>query len=416
MGWNETIGSGQTLEQGGLTFALCLSLLFLLGIGSPANAEYGFSPEPSREHSWGYIDKLGNFVIQPAFFFGQDFKEGMACVMDSYLAPGRMDPAHFIDKEGTVLETPVFEGVESYFSNGFAAVKLPERFERHFEIVKKWTYLGKDGKSHFGTFEFAGPFKDGSAVVKKDGLFGVIDERGNFTVSPQFTKANKEFGLSKLGVEIDKVWGYVDSQGKILVAPKFDRAQPFSNDRAVVVSSGISKTAAIDMAGKIVSSRYELMHDFSEGLAAVEVGRKWGYIDTTGKRVVPCRFDAVTEFTEGLAAVCTNSSVENRRIGFIDRNGQMVIEPKFVDAYSFSEGLAAVAVPDARDPNQWSYGFINKSGEWVIKPQFDEAHSFSEGLAGVCKVDRNRFPHPPQKPRLRVPFEDRGPWTYGPSE
>src|SRR6202034_4438536 len=102
---------------------------------------------------------------------------------------------------------------------------------------------------------------------------------------------------------------------------------------------------------------------------AVALRKKWGYIDTNGKRVVPCRFDAVTEFKEGLAAVCTNSSVENRRIGFIDRNGQMVIEPKFVDAYCFSEGLAAVAVPDARDPNQWSYGFINKSGEWVIEPQ-----------------------------------------------
>ncbi|MEI6218409.1 MAG: WG repeat-containing protein, partial [bacterium] len=42
---------------------------------------------------------------------------------------------------------------------------------------------------------------------------------------------------------------------------------------------------------------------FREGLAAVKMGGKWGYIDRSGKEVIYPYFDAAGEFWEGLAVV-----------------------------------------------------------------------------------------------------------------
>ena len=43
------------------------------------------------------------------------------------------------------------------------------------------------------------------------------------------------------------------------------------------------------------------MNPFSDGIAAVEKGKKWGYIDRDGKVVVPPEFDYAGPFGSGLA-------------------------------------------------------------------------------------------------------------------
>ena len=40
---------------------------------------------------------------------------------------------------------------------------------------------------------------------------------------------------------------------------------------------------------------------------AVPVGKQWGFIDHTGKVVIPAKFDEVAYFSEGLAAVRVGS-------------------------------------------------------------------------------------------------------------
>lgn len=53
----------------------------------------------------------------------------------------------------------------------------------------------------------------------------------------------------------------------------------------------------------LVSPKYEDAESFSDGLAAVKQGGKWGYIDESGKLVISCQFDKAYPFSEGLAIV-----------------------------------------------------------------------------------------------------------------
>ena len=115
---------------------------------------------------------------------------------------------------------------------------------------------------------------------------------------------------------------------------------------------------------------------FPQGLAAVKLEGKYGYIDRSGQMVIPPQFASADPFSEGLAAVQLDSA--GNKGGYIDKSGKMVISgQEFSMARRFSGGLAA-----AQGKND-KYGYIDKTGKFVIPPQFYRAGDFSDGLAAV---------------------------------
>ncbi|HAA30777.1 MAG TPA: hypothetical protein DCE56_27640, partial [Cyanobacteria bacterium UBA8553] len=102
-------------------------------------------------------------------------------------------------------------------------------------------------------------------------------------------------------------------------------------------------------------------------------GRKfWGFIDLSGRLAIPLKYDSAGGFSECLADVKIGS-----KWGFINTSGQMVIQPQFIDAPgSFYEGLAQVKI-NGKD------GYIDKTGKVTISPQFYFGTYFSEGFASV---------------------------------
>ena len=90
----------------------------------------------------------------------------------------------------------------------------------------------------------------------------------------------------------------------------------------------------------------------SEGLAAVQLNRKWGLIDKIGKVVIPCKYAWAYSFSEGLTAVKLNG-----KFGFIDKTGRESIPCKYDYTYGFFEGLAKVKL-------NGKWGCIDKYGKW----------------------------------------------------
>src|SRR5437762_5607244 len=105
--------------------------------------------------------------------------------------------------------------------------------------------------------------------------------------------------------------------------------------------------------------------DFSEGLAAVSEGGKWGFITAEGSVTIKPGFDQTRGFSEDLAAVRQGS-----KWGFINKAGVLTIPLQFTEADSFSNGLAKV-----------NGGYIDQSGRRVILEV--KGTSFVGGLAHV---------------------------------
>jgi hypothetical protein len=124
--------------------------------------------------------------------------------------------------------------------------------------------------------------------------------------------------------------------------------------------------------------------NFNEGLAAVqeEVNGKYGFIDRFGHYAIRPVFDAATSFSEGLAAVRLN-----KRWGYINKSGEMRIPNNYpFFAGEFVGGLAVVS-----DPVHGAKLYINADG----KPQFfksSEPPDTERGGYPACSVKLSSAP------------------------
>ena len=126
--------------------------------------------------------------------------------------------------------------------------------------------------------------------------------------------------------------------------------------------------------GKLaIGTHFDEAGYFTEGLAAVKVGDKWGYIDTAARYVIALQFDGAGPFFDGLAP-----AKAGRHWGFIRRDGAFAFGPQFDSALEFTKGLAPV-----KAGRKW--GFVDTTGKYFIKPRFDgvEGLCFYHGLAWV---------------------------------
>ena len=71
-----------------------------------------------------------------------------------------------------------------------------------------------------------------------------------------------------------------------------------------------------------IPQTFEVAKEFSEGLAAVRIDGRYGFIDPTGKIVIAPRFEAAGPFTGGYAEVRLDGAS-----GAIDRSGKLVGSP-----------------------------------------------------------------------------------------
>lgn len=243
-------------------------------------------------------------------------------------------------------------------------------------------------------------------VHNKSADVGFIDRKGNLVIGfgrlPETTVFVRDFreGLAVIYLRkraddepagnMNYDAGYVDETGAVSIALRFDSAYDFSEGLACV-EAGESRSF-INRRGEVMiklGMGVEPKLDwyaagFHEGLAVVTTRQGVGFIDRSGKVVIE-GYTAAASFSEGLAAVAIGRG-RLAKYGFVNAKGEMVIAPRFAPALShhdqieylgrFSEGLARVRVGDL-------YGYINKRGRFVIRPQFIHADDFSEGLASV---------------------------------
>ena len=110
---------------------------------------------------------------------------------------------------------------------------------------------------------------------------------------------------------------------------------------------------------------------FSEGLAAVKVGDKWGYINSRGELKIEPKYKNADSFCNGFAEV----ELRDEKC-LINNAGEIVF--KFEKIGSFKNNWACVLSDE-------KWGYINVDGT-IIRPKFDSVEPFLDGFACV-KID-----------------------------
>lgn len=183
-----------------------------------------------------------------------------------------------------------------------------------------------------------------------------------------FYTSGLEAGLKRFQNEIDR---YYERK-------QFDNPSNFEHEGDL---TPFTVTGYRNLSGEIVfEPRFKDAGDFSEGLAYVQIMRKYGYIDTQGEIVIKPSFLKAHSFSQKLASVLVEVDGVGKRWGFIDTSGEFIIKPKYTDAQIFSEGLCAVEF-------EGKWGYIDKKGTVKIPYQFDSASDFDDGTAYVEVYD-----------------------------
>ena len=257
---------------------------------------------------------------------------------------------------------------------------------------------------------------------------------GDFSEGLAHVRVGDDFYLDRDNV------GFIDTNGNIIIEPQFYWAHNFSEGLARVrianhrlindrMDFSYVNYAFVDRSSNIIAAtpRFSEAKDFSEGLAAVLVDDRWGYIDKEGNMVIEPQFGSllnpVGNFSNGLAAVRFVEGDGLRTTshwGFIDRSGNIVVELQYADAIGFSDGVGAVRSHEGRRnwylidtngtrisgsidlnlgwinsisegrvrfSNGWYDGFMDTAGNIIVEPQFSYTTDFEGGVAYVYPID-----------------------------
>ena len=326
---------------------------------------------------YGFIDTKGNMVIPLQFDDARSFFEGLAAVMDGN------DKWGFVDKKGKMVVAQQYDEVGD-FSDGIASVYVGDYWDGKWGCIDHTgkmlieplyddALVFKDGKvasnsidgnsvlvnikgkqiveSESGIEGFQ--FEDGFGCASVDDKYGFLDENG-WILEPQFDQATLLHGM---GIAIqEESWGILNSKGKWIIEMNDKEGYFAGDEEGAFIMKYDGKFIVIDDKG-LKELPFEDLGEFSENLAAVKIGGKWGYVDNMGKKVIKPQFEAADDFSEGLAAVQVNG-----KWGYIDTDGRMVIQPKFDEAGQFYGGNARVMIGDYSHNES---GLIDKTGKFI---------------------------------------------------
>ncbi len=247
-----------------------------------------------------YLDDQGKVVLNTKYGQRRAFHEGLAAVegegKDSAKDWG------YIDKNGKLV-IPLQYTQALDFHEGLAAVQEWSQSEKR-KFSKDWSYINKEGKKlSEAVYAYADNFSGGFACVgKQDG-------------------DSSELNYGGLN------YGFINKSGKLICPAEFDYAENFSEGLALV-----------HIPSKALNKKYLHIFRYGRGVLIDRAGH-WAFIDKSGKVVLslPQELREVWGFSEGLARVKAGA-----RYGFIDRQGKLVIKPQYRWADDYSEGLAAV--------------------------------------------------------------------------
>ncbi len=112
---------------------------------------------------------------------------------------------------------------------------------------------------------------------------------------------------------------------------------------------------------------------FSEGLAAVAIDKKHGYINSKGEIVIPCIYRYALPFSDGVANVMLGN-----KWYYIDSTGSFINDLKYRSAYSFTNGYSLI------QPEKYGQFHIqNKKGEII--------HYDIEVHGGIYEINNKLF-------------------------
>jgi WG containing repeat len=170
-------------------------------------------------------------------------------------------------------------------------------------------------------------------------------------------------------------WGLVDATGKMITESIYDNMGNFGQFSEGMLAVWIkNKSGYIDTAGKVILPiKFDECNPFKFGRGTVWLSNKCGLVDKTGKLVVACQYELLTNLNENLW--CTTAAAFKKH-GIVSKNGKELLPAiyDFIQAPGNTYGILTL---------KNKKGYYDRDGRITIPCKYDEVGNFQEGIAAV---------------------------------
>lgn len=337
----------------------------------------------------GYAQRGAAVEFKNGFFIS-----GLLCYQESeaYSEPIHKNEVLFEDASRRInrLWTWHANAIWEDEETGILKVLLSGDAFNHYGVS---TYASRDGKRLCSiNFDYIGNFHDGLAEVGKSGYgMGFVDRNMKFVIPMIYDQSN-EFKDGRAKVKRGGRWLYIDRSGK-----------------------------EIELTAPDLSSRYQDVGDYSEGLCKVstlklrlidlahhsdysEIAGTWGFVNEAGEEVITPQFIYAEDFSNGIAIVCKGKWTIDKKWdneyntgrywtdeelwGAIDKSGNVVIPFIFDEIRHFwdTEDVFMVHYGGWKEGH---WGVIDNRGNWLAEPVFEAIdYDYHDGLFAFYKEDK----------------------------
>ncbi|CUP53930.1 KWG repeat-containing protein [Clostridium baratii] len=173
-------------------------------------------------------------------------------------------------------------------------------------------------------------------IIKTDDLFDTDeDNKSAQIVKPDEFKPLKSKGKNLYKFEDGFYKGYYDENLNVKIKPKFKVASEFT-DGVAVVSEG-DKYGVIDSNGEtIFDYKYDSIDNFNDGYAIAKRDDDYYVLDINGnENKINADIDYCEGFNEGRAIF-----TKDNKKGVIDNEGNVIVKPKYRELSMYTDGIA----------------------------------------------------------------------------
>lgn len=303
---------------------------------------------------YGYIGKDGETALPFIYDQASSFREGTA-----YFSCG--DEYGLIDREGNVvLKLTDCDSVSS-FREGLA----------YFSVDGQYGYMDKTGRVIVEpTYDDAGYFYGGKALVMKDGLVGVIGKEGEEILAPEYNSVSIEddcilaqaedryFFFDAKGNEIssgcwssvsrhddvfyiysdDRV-GVADRTGKLILEPIYESVRDIPGKELVMVENDNFEYGILDYEGQIrvPFQHYSDVGYFENGQVVVELDGENGVLRYDGTLDMSTGYSWISLLSDGSVAGWKKGTAEHT-VELKDSQGNLILAGDYDYVWKAGEG------------------------------------------------------------------------------
>ena len=301
-----------------------------------------------------------------------------------------------VDLQGKTVLAPTFNSIEEKQPYFIACSKTKgcSVYNENLQLVLKGGY----NSIELGC--------EGQFIVKKNGKYGVVSEKGAVILPLKYNKINSN--KNGYTVKLNEKAGLFNSEGKEIIPISYHWVYTSKIDDNIPIVAKLNDNNAGYINTKnewVIPPTYQYAFDFQQGVAIVKKGRNYMYINLKGEPVIQ-DFDnyVIQNFDNYVIEPSDNTYIVGVRkeckYMVYDLNGNLL------DTYDgFINNWSGNAIFGVKKGGKW--GYIDGYGKVIVPFEYEEVNNFSEGLASVRKDGKWGYINPKNEVVIPIEFTNK---------